>query len=190
MLLVAGCSAPRGDQQIADGSATTSAFTEVWYAPDGDPAEHGEGRDRTFEVTARVGADHCDWQSVVFLSVAWPLGSTYQAGADAVPFRQYVRDREGRVSGPLMGDLELTHDCRMTLSPRATGRNASNCGWDRTEATTTCTCGPTAASSGGHARASRSAANSTELISPREDLLRAALQAHRPGGAHPDRGSR
>ena len=119
MLLVTGCSAHGGDQHVTDGVPPTSAFTEVWYAPDGDPAEHGEGRDRTFEVTPRVGADHCDWQSVVFLSVAWPLGSTYEAGADAVPFRQYVRDREGRVSGPLMNDLDL--DARLPDDAAATG---------------------------------------------------------------------
>jgi heat shock protein HslJ len=80
-------------------TAAASAFIGTWHGPDGEPAERGDGAD-AFEVTAHVGARHCAWESVVFLSVAWPLGTTYHSGEElGRGMRQYIRDPEGVFSG-------------------------------------------------------------------------------------------
>lgn len=106
VLLLAACSGP------------PSEFTGTWLRPDEEPADRGP---REFEVRSLVGSDHCDWESVVFLSIAWPLGTTYEAGPDAPPVRQYVRDVEGdlgaaadRLLGELQLDAELPDDARDT----------------------------------------------------------------------------
>ncbi|CAN5865644.1 hypothetical protein BH23ACT10_BH23ACT10_37590 [soil metagenome] len=91
-------------------AASTARFTSVWYGPDGEPAERGRGEDLAFEVTAEVGARHCEWESIVFLAVAWPPGSTWEVG-DAFPdsVHIYVRDpaRMFRRGDVLTDDLEL-----------------------------------------------------------------------------------
>lgn len=79
----------------------------MWLTENGDPAESGANR---FEVRSFAGSEHCGWQSVVFLSVAWPLGSTYVAGSNNSEFRQYVRDVNGvlgRRSTALLDSLAL-----------------------------------------------------------------------------------
>lgn len=85
----------------------TQEFTSSWTAPDGAPADRGP---REFEVRAMAGSDHCEWGSVVFLTVAWPPGTTYMGGPDAPETRQYVRDAHGDLSGAaerLRGELDL-----------------------------------------------------------------------------------
>ena len=74
----------------------TTAFASTWYGPDGEPAERGRAEDQSFEVTAATGHRHCDWESVVWLYVAWPLGSTAEGGDTfGRSVRRYVRDPEG-----------------------------------------------------------------------------------------------
>lgn len=97
-----------------------STFTGVWYGPDGKPAERGDGPNRTFEVAAQQGARHCDWESAVILSVAWPLGATYEIGPDTPPLRQYVRDPQEQLSGfKVPGQLDL--DAQLPEGSRYTG---------------------------------------------------------------------
>ena len=98
-----------------------SAFIGTWHGPDGEPAERGEGAEEAFEVTAHVGARHCNWESVVFLLVAWPLGATYQSGEEfGRGMRQYLRDPEGVFSGvdwlpdSFDPDAELPDDAQNT----------------------------------------------------------------------------
>ncbi len=103
------------------GIAPSSAFTGAWYGPDGEPAERGDGPDRTFEVAARVGPGHCDWESVVFLHVVWPLGTTYKIGPDAPPIHEYVRDPVGDLGhlGEMLGQLDL--DAELPDDAQSTG---------------------------------------------------------------------
>lgn len=103
-----------------EGVVPSSAFTAAWSGADGHPAERGEGRERTFEVSAHVGSRHCDWESAVFLNVVWPLGSTYEIGPDARPIYQYVRDPEAvlgeaaDLSGDLVLDSQMPEDAEFT----------------------------------------------------------------------------
>lgn len=72
----------------------TYRYTGDWVGPDqGGPAARGESRDYTYEVWSRVGPDHCGWQSAVFLSVDWPLGTT-QGLERPDTARLYVRDSD------------------------------------------------------------------------------------------------
>lgn len=61
------------------------------------------------------GAEHCGWQSAVFLSVGWPLGTPRPTVAGT---RLYVRDPEGLFPELLLAafdaDAELPPDARFT----------------------------------------------------------------------------
>jgi hypothetical protein len=83
-------------------------------------------------VTYR-GAEHCDWQSAVFLITGWPLGTQHATAAGA---RMYVRDPEGLFPDLLLAtfdaETELPHEARFTgyrrgdaelwISPAEAGR--------------------------------------------------------------------
>jgi heat shock protein HslJ len=105
------------DEQLA----AASALVGTWYGPDGEPAERGEGGDRAFEVTADVGHRHCDWESVVFLSVAWPPGATHESGEDFEAVHQYVRDAEGVFSGADWLPDEFDADAELPDGAQDTG---------------------------------------------------------------------
>ena len=61
------------------------------------------------------GAEHCDWQSAVFLSVGWPLGRSHTTDAGE---RLYVRDPDGLFPELLLAafdeDSKLPRDARFT----------------------------------------------------------------------------
>lgn len=67
-----------------------------------------------FVVSTYRGAEHCEWESAVFLQLGWPLGTAEKIG----PGRQYVRDPEGlfpeNVIVPLDLDARLPPDARYT----------------------------------------------------------------------------
>lgn len=77
--------------------------------PDGVPG----GEPLVLHVLA--GAEHCGWQSAVFLHVAWPIGKPTQTAART---RQYIRDTEGVVDRDLATEFEpdivLPKDARST----------------------------------------------------------------------------
>ena len=102
-LVVSGCNA--GGWRDAPGSPDVTA---TWYADDGTVATRSN---RSFEVHGLRGAEHCDWGSMRFLSVLWPLGRRVREGEDidASDTRQYVRDpQKGLGSGvELLGELDL-----------------------------------------------------------------------------------
>lgn len=125
ILLVAACGSvesasetPTAPARSSDVTAAPSAPTAgddmaallpaPWFDPDGQPAERGEGANRTWEVTNRRGVEHCDTQSVLYITVAWPLGTTYTRTESLGSTRQYVRDPEGKIDSELLrGTLEL-----------------------------------------------------------------------------------
>lgn len=68
------------------------------------------------------GPSHCGWQSVVFLAVAWPLGTSMETaeGDDVADTRHYVRDAAGVLSdGRFAGTLDL--DAQLPGGSTATG---------------------------------------------------------------------
>jgi hypothetical protein len=56
------------------------------------PGETADG----FGVAMFSGAEHCGWEEVTFLQVAWPPGAVVTSYRDV---RQFVRDREGVFDG-------------------------------------------------------------------------------------------
>ena len=97
VLAVAGCFAAERDE-----------WEQQW--------KNREGRSVPAEVlTAYRGPEHCDWESTVFLSVGWPLGTRAPNVGRA---RQYVRDPEGKFAGHLRSrydsDAELPRKARYT----------------------------------------------------------------------------
>lgn len=74
----------------------TDDYTGQWVDGEGSPASRGESRDFTYEVRASVGPEHCDWDSVVFLRVGWPLGTTQGIGLPDSA-RKYIRDPDNVV---------------------------------------------------------------------------------------------
>jgi hypothetical protein len=67
-------------------------------------------------VSTVRGADHCGWESAVFLRLGWPLGTAAKTSDSA---REYVRDPERRLPAkefvvPLDLDTSLPGDARYT----------------------------------------------------------------------------
>lgn len=76
----------------------TSDLSGRWFDRDGTPLRDGlvRGEDGPSPLTLQVsfGPDHCDWQDIVLLDVAWPLGSEVTTFTDD-GVRQYARDVDG-----------------------------------------------------------------------------------------------
>lgn len=86
----------------------STALPALWHDENDVPAQRGTGADRTWEVTSWSGTEHCDLQSVLFLRIAWPLGSTYSRTEGLNTTRQYVRDSADKISDELLrGVLDL-----------------------------------------------------------------------------------
>ena len=82
-------------------------WEDPWRDARGD--EVGE-----FVVTTYRGAEHCGWQSAVFLHLGWPLGTAAKTMNSA---RQYVRDPNGLFRSevaPLDLDASLPDDAEDT----------------------------------------------------------------------------
>ena len=72
---------------------------------------HGQ-KVSSYEIEASAGPEHCDWQSVTFLTIGWPLGSLAYHSDQA---REYLRDPEGKVTGhPVRLDASLPSDAVAT----------------------------------------------------------------------------
>lgn len=92
---------PLGDSDEAPGDADVEG---VWFDAAGNPTyEHDDSGTR---LTLHVfqGAKHCGWQSALFMTLAWPLGSVERRFEDDT--RQYVRDPEGILTDSLIAPYE------------------------------------------------------------------------------------
>lgn len=67
-------------------------------------------------IVSYRGPEHCDWQSAVFLSVGWPLGT---ARPTSTGTRLYVRDAEGLFPELLLSSFE--DDAELPRAARFTG---------------------------------------------------------------------
>jgi hypothetical protein len=67
-----------------------------WLDSQGMLVPDGTNREQGFPLTLHVfqGVEHCDWQSVTFLSLAWPLGRVTRPPYRQSEYRQYARDPE------------------------------------------------------------------------------------------------
>jgi hypothetical protein len=84
-----------------------------WEDPWHDARGHVVGES---VISTVRGAEHCGWESAVFLWVGWPLGSAAKTSDSA---RQYVRDPEGLFPArdflvPLDLDANLPGDATYT----------------------------------------------------------------------------
>jgi hypothetical protein len=100
----------------------------VWY--DSQRRQVPDGTDKAsrfaLELAVRKGDKHCDWDSVTFLEIAWPLGTVVHSGEGVRQrARQYVR-------GPssTLRDLSL----RSSFDPNASlPENASDTGYQSSD---------------------------------------------------------
>jgi len=97
---------------------------------DGDGAVLPDGRDRgkDFALGVRVvqGPEHCDWQSVMFMQVAWPPGSVATFGEHPQgELRDFVRDLN-HVLGEWPGLGEFEHRVAPPPDVEPTGIHADS----------------------------------------------------------------
>ena len=59
-------------------------------------------------IEASAGPAHCGWESAVFLSMGWPLGTSSEVnGHLTATFRRYIRAPDGVLGGAHPGELSL-----------------------------------------------------------------------------------
>ncbi|MDP8955914.1 MAG: hypothetical protein M3N24_03015 [Actinomycetota bacterium] len=68
-----------------------SDFAGQWYDRNDRPVPNGdEGEGLVLDVD--TGDGHCDWENVVFMDLAWPVGSVIRGGPNRPNVRQYIRN--------------------------------------------------------------------------------------------------
>lgn len=85
------------------------AWDESWVDAQGNPVAEEV-------LTSYRGSAHCGWESSVFLSIGWPLGTPRML---AWRRRQYVRDPEGLFQERLLSTYDP--DVTLPMAARATG---------------------------------------------------------------------
>lgn len=67
-----------------------------WLDSQGRVVPDGTNREQGFPLVLHVfhGVEHCDWESVTFLSLGWPLGTVSMPPYRDTEHRQYIRDPE------------------------------------------------------------------------------------------------
>lgn len=104
-------------------SRSADDFVGPWTDATGSAvaANHDHG----FTIASYRGAEHCDWESVIFLEVAWPLGSVIDDVVydDSVSTpRVFLRDPKGRLAdmtrGEFVPDAVLPADAKATSLTR------------------------------------------------------------------------
>ncbi len=95
-------------------------LTTTWYGSDDEVASRSP---HSYEVLSYRGPEHCDWESVVFLSVLWPPGRKVKAGEDidVMDTRQYVRDAKNMLGRRAKHRGELDLDVSMPRDAADTG---------------------------------------------------------------------
>jgi hypothetical protein len=94
IVLVAGCTPAAPPKSSPAPSAPSASPVAAYFdppSPGGAWVKAGR-RVGSRELTTYAGASHCDLQTVTFLALNWPIGTT---GGDYGESRQYVRDPEG-----------------------------------------------------------------------------------------------
>jgi hypothetical protein len=69
---------------------------QTWRDGEGDALPDGRGASGDLSVSMVSGPEHCHWESVTFLSIAWPPGSVVSSKGE---IRQFVHDPDGLFDG-------------------------------------------------------------------------------------------
>jgi hypothetical protein len=78
---------------LVPGSASTEQGLEgTWLDGNDQPLPNDSPDDQGNVINVYEGADHCQWESVTFMNIGWPVGTLSNARGD---WRQYVRDPNG-----------------------------------------------------------------------------------------------
>jgi hypothetical protein len=108
LTIVTACSGPEQE------------FIGPWLRPSGQPAGDDYRAGDGFTMASYRGAEHCDWETAVFLEMAWPPGSVLHASDDSSEgstVRWYVRDPDDVLdfdAGGFSSDAELPSDAEPT----------------------------------------------------------------------------
>lgn len=109
LLIVSACT-PTFDVRTSDLVGRWQGADGSWVAAGDDPP------DFPLIVVTWRGPAHCDWQSVIFLELAWPLGTVHRGPHTEEHVRRYVRDPDAK----LAEYVEHAYDGNVTLSAFAT----------------------------------------------------------------------
>jgi hypothetical protein len=91
----------------------TADLVGRWQGANGSFVPAGDDPpDFPLVAVTRRGPEHCDWESVIFLEIAWPVGSIHRGPHSEATVRQYVRDPDGKlaeyVDDPYDGSVTLS----------------------------------------------------------------------------------
>ena len=77
---------------VPGSSSTTEGSEGTWFDGNDQPLPNGSPDDAGNVLNVYRGAEHCQWESVTFMNIGWPVGTLSNAQGD---WRQYVRDPQG-----------------------------------------------------------------------------------------------
>jgi hypothetical protein len=77
---------------VPDTSSATEGPEGAWFDASGRPLPNGSPDDTGNVLNVYRGASHCQWETVTFMNIGWPVGTLSNAQGD---WRQYVRDPNG-----------------------------------------------------------------------------------------------
>jgi hypothetical protein len=77
---------------VPGAPSTTEGLEGIWFDGNNQPLPDGSPDVAGTVLFVFRGADHCQWQSVTFMHIGWPVGTLSNAEGD---WRQYVRDPKG-----------------------------------------------------------------------------------------------
>jgi hypothetical protein len=73
--------------------SATDGLEGTWFDANDQPLPNGSPDAVGNVLNVYLGAEHCQWESVTFMNIGWPVGTLSNAQGD---WRQYVRDPLGR----------------------------------------------------------------------------------------------
>jgi hypothetical protein len=85
-----------------------SQFVVGWRDRSGNrpPDGRSASNHHALVVDSRLGPQHCDWTSITFLSLSWPVGTVAHPPDESV--RGFVRDPRRKLSAHLVGSFART----------------------------------------------------------------------------------
>jgi hypothetical protein len=98
---------------------------EAWFDANGEPVRDASTPKEGLVLNFLRGDEHCNTQSVVFMELAWPLGSVAPTPLREDRYRQYVRDPQS-VLDPALLRGSFASDVKLSPAARATGYHSNN----------------------------------------------------------------
>ena len=69
-----------------------SGLVGQWYDRNNRPLPNGDESGEALVLDVDIGHPHCDEEHIVFLDLAWPVGSVLREGRNRPNLRQYIRN--------------------------------------------------------------------------------------------------